>query len=170
MKKKKENSKLVYTYFAYFNKFLSSQSVMSFSSLLTKDCPVKCKIKNVRCHNHPTRQYCKIVVDQKNSTPCTVYDIHFNYGTNNYDFYCETRPSNKYKILNDADKLILINNKSILQTTVDSKTVYKIKRGYVTFELLIELNNKTLCYSAKMIGIYIIFLSLICDLYMFFVY
>lgn len=136
--------------------------------IITKFAEVEYEFTNVHCFNHAKKQkkWCKIMVDKTKKVKSIIYDINFNYCVENFNVFCDIRSSTKYRILNTASKIIL-NDKSVSKITVDNKKIYKIRSGFVTFALLLELNGKTLQYDKKMIGtssicpLYIIYLSFI---------
>ena len=132
---------------------------------------IKYKFNKIQCINHDKKKpgYCKIVVDKDDSKKTLIHDVNFNYLVKNYMVYCSSRESTKYKILNTSTKLIL-NDESKAYITVDGKRIFKIKAGYITMALLIELNEKTISYNFKLIGIYLLFIPYLCILYMLFIY
>lgn len=126
----------------------------NIESFIKKPVDIKWRINNFKCQKHQSnKKPCEIYVDLKKYTINMIHHIHYNYMVKNYDAYCVRRYSNRNTLLNYCSK-INTSNKDKDYITVDAHTVYKINYSYITFALLIYINELALNTDIKMWGMF----------------
>ena len=128
---------------------------INIESFITKSVDINWNLNNHQCPMHQAnKKPCTIYVDKNKYTKNIIHHINYNYMVKNYETYCVKRYSSRNKLLNYCTKLTTTSNKCYDYITVDNHNVYKINYAYVTFPLLLYINELSLNTDVKMWGMY----------------
>ena len=120
-------------------------------SILNIPGTIEWNLNNYNCKHHNDNTPCDIHVDTSKSTTGTINHTNFNYIVNNYEACCIRMPSRKNKLLQYCATLNS-SNKGNDYIKVDKHIIFKIGYSFVTYALLLYINQLSLDTDYKRWG------------------
>ena len=122
-------------------------------NLIRRRSTIKWKLQEAHCINHINqKEFCKFTQTKSNKTEL-IYDKKSPIEVNSVFVSCNQRPKKIFNVLSQSHLFILSpsSNKNNYVTVNDEK-VLKIKSKYITFGLLLHLNQIAINGQSMMWG------------------